>query len=210
MSQIALPLAWPAAPGDDAFLVTPCNAAAARMLERWGTWPVRAALLTGPRRSGRTLLGRIFAAKSGGVVIDGAEQVGEADLFHAWNEAQAGRPLLLIADTPPPTWSVTLPDLRSRVAATPHTAIEAPDDQLTRALLERLLMRRNLEARGDVLDWLAARIERTYLAIERTVDLLDTGAMERRQRLTIPLARVTLIDAGLLPPSKPDGPTEDA
>lgn len=205
MSQMALPLAWPPAPGDDAFLITPSNAAAARLLEHWATWPVRAALLTGPRRSGRTLLARIFAAKTGGTVIDGAERAGEADLFHAWNAAQAGRPLLMVADAAPPAWAVTLPDLRSRLGITPHVAIGAPDDALVRALLERLLARRGLDARPDLLDWLAGRIERSHLAIERVADALDQGALERRARLTIPLARATLAAAGLLP-----GWTEDA
>jgi chromosomal replication initiation ATPase DnaA len=199
VSQIALPLAWPPAPADDAFLVTPSNAAAARLLDRWATWPVRTALISGPRRSGRTLLARIFAAKTGAAVIDGTEHVAEVDLFHAWNAAQGGRPLLLIADTPWSDWAISLPDLRSRLAATPFARIEAPDDQLVRALLERLFDRRGVDARPDLLDWLAARIERSHLAIERTVDLLDQDAMERRRRLTIPLARATLVQAGLLP-----------
>ena len=198
MSQMALPLAWPPEPGDDAFLVTASTAAAARLLEHWGTWPVRAALLTGPRRSGRTLLARIFAAESGATVIDGAERVAETELFHAWNRAQGGRPLLLIADAGPPEWKITLPDLRSRIAATPHAAIGAPDDALVRALLERLFHRRGADARPDLIDWLAARIDRSHLTIERVVDLLDQGAMERRRRLTIPLARETLTEAGLL------------
>lgn len=199
MSQMALPLAWPAEPGDDAFLVTPSNAEAARLLDRPGTWPVRAALVTGPRRSGRSLLARIWAAKTGGMVVDGAERAGEAALFHAWNAAQAGRPLLMVADCAPPEWQVALPDLRSRLAATPQAAIGAPDDRLVRALLGHLLHRRGLDARDDLLDWLSARIERSHLAVERVVDLLDQGAMERRRRLTIPLARTTLLEAGMLP-----------
>jgi chromosomal replication initiation ATPase DnaA len=199
VSQIALPLAWPPAPSDDAFLITPSNAAAARLLDHWGTWPVRTALITGPRRSGRTLLARIFAAKTNATVIDGAERVSEVDLFHAWNAAQGGPPLLLVADTDPTAWTLALPDLRSRLAATPQAVIQPPDDQLVRALLERLFERRGVDARPELLDWLTSRIERSHLAIERTVDLLDQGAMERRRRLTIPLARATLAEAGLLP-----------
>lgn len=203
-NQIALPFAWPPGPRDEAFLITPSNAAAARLLEHWGKWPVRAALLTGPRRSGRTLLSRIFAAKTGATVIDGADRADEADLFHAWNMAQDGKPLLLVADAAPPEWAVALPDLRSRIGITPHAAIEAPDDPLVRALLERLFTRRGVDARPDLIDWLSTRIERSHLAVERAVDLLDQGAMERRRRLTIPLARATLAEAGLLP-----GATED-
>ena len=78
VTQIALPLGWPAGPRDDAFLVTPSNARAAHLLEHWGAWPVMTALLVGPRRSGRTLLARIFAAKSGGAIIDDADRADEA------------------------------------------------------------------------------------------------------------------------------------
>jgi hypothetical protein len=74
-------------------------------------------ILTGPRKSGRSLLARIFAAKTDGTMIDDAERVAESDIFHAWNRAQAEhRPLLIVAEE---IWSVKLPDLRSRLAATP-------------------------------------------------------------------------------------------
>lgn len=200
VGQMALPLSWPAHPRDEAFLVTPSNAAAAHLLERWGSWQVRAAILSGPRRSGRSLLARIFAAKSGGEIIDDAEATPEAELFHAWNRAQeTRRPLLIVADAAPPAWAVVLPDLRTRLAASPHAVIGPPDDALVRALLARLFERRGLDARPDLVDWLVARLERSHLAVERAVDALDQAAMERRQRPTIPLARTILIEAGLVP-----------
>ena len=207
MSQIALPLAWPADPRDDAFLVSTSNAAAVHTLEHWGAWPTRAAVLTGPRKSGRSLLARIFATKSGGTIIDDAEKVSEADVFHAWNRAQeTRRPLLIVADAEPPAWNVRLPDLRSRLAASAHAAIGAPDDALVRSLLAVLLERRGLDARADLLDWVAPRIERSHVAVIRTVDALDQEAMERRKRLSIPFARITLIDAGILPPPQIETP----
>jgi chromosomal replication initiation ATPase DnaA len=202
MSQIALPLAWPADPRDDEFLVTPSNARAAHMLDRWATWPVMAALLVGPRKSGRSLLARIFAAKSAGTIIDDASDRPEEELFHAWNRAQADRrPLLMIADAPPPEWKIRLPDLRSRIAATPVAEIGPPDDALMRALFERKFMQRGLDARPDLVDWLVARIERSHVAVMRSVDALDQEVMERRKRLSIPLARTTLAAAALIPKS---------
>lgn len=204
-NQIALPLEWPADPRDEEFLVTPSNARAAHTVEHWGAWPVMTALLTGPRKSGRSLLARIFASKSGGTIIDDAEKRPEAELFHAWNEAQAHRrPLLIVADAAPPEWRIRLPDLRSRLAASPIAAIGAPDDQLIRALLERQFMRRGLDARPDLIDWLVARIERSHIAVIRTVDALDQEVLERRKRLSIPLARTTLAAAALIPPLSTD------
>ncbi|HEU0066005.1 MAG TPA: chromosomal replication initiator DnaA [Sphingomonas sp.] len=205
MTQMALPFAWPADPRVDAFLTGTSNAQAVHIIEHWATWPTRAALLTGPRKSGRSLLARIFAAKSGGTILDDAELVPEARIFHAWNAAQADRrPLLIVADAEPPTWAVRLPDLKSRLAASAHAAIGAPDDVLMRRLLAHLFDRRGLDARPDLVEWLAARIERSHVAVMRAVDALDQEAMERRKRLSIPFARITLVDAGILSARPPE------
>lgn len=199
MSQMALPLDWPADPRDDAFLVTPSNARAVHTLEHWATWPVRTALLTGPRKSGRSLLARIFVAKSGGIMIDDAERSPELQLFHAWNRAQElQRPLVIVADAPPPLWAIKLPDLRSRLAASSIATIDAPDDALMRMLFAHLFARRSLDARPDLVEWLGGRIERSHVAVMRVVDMLDQEATERRKRLSIPFARATLIEGGLI------------
>ncbi|MEH3121562.1 MAG: chromosomal replication initiator DnaA [Sphingomonas phyllosphaerae] len=192
MNQIALPLGWPAEEQGE-FLVVESNARAVRMLEHWATWPVRAAVLAGPPKSGRSLLGRIFAARSGGSVIDDADGVSEEALFHAWNRAQEERrPLLLIAAGLPPEWQIALPDLRSRLAASPAAAIGAPEDTLMAALFERGFARRHLDARADLITWLTARTERSHTAVMDTIDRLDRAALAGRRRLTIPLARETL------------------
>jgi chromosomal replication initiation ATPase DnaA len=199
MSQFALPLAWPADARDAEFMVTPCNEQAVRMLDRWATWPVRTALLTGPTQSGRSLLGRIFAQRSGGDVIDDAERQTEEELFHAWNRAQdERRPLLLIAALAPPAWTIALPDLRSRLAASPVATLQPPDDALVRALLERGFEQNRIDARPDLIAWLAARIERSHLAVTATVDRLAQAALAGRRRLSIPMARETLDDATTL------------
>ncbi len=192
MNQIALPLAWPADEQGD-FLVVESNARAVRMLEHWATWPVRTAVLAGPPQSGRSLLGRIFAARSGATVIDDADRTEEDALFHAWNRAQEERrPLLLIAAALPPTWNVALPDLRSRLSASPSAEIGAPEDVLVAALYERGFARRHLDARADLITWLTARTERSHAAVMDTIDRLDRAALAGRRRLTIPLARETL------------------
>lgn len=195
MTQFDLPLGWPEELGDDAFLVSDANARAVQQLEHWATWPVMAALITGPRKSGRTLLARVFAAKTGGTIVDNAETVPEAEIFHAWNHAQAvHRPVIIIADHAPPEWRVALPDLRSRLGATPVLRIEPPDDALVHDLLAHLFERRRLDARPEVIRWLARRIERSYVAIVRMVDALEQESWRRGSgRLSIPVAKATLL-----------------
>lgn len=212
MTQFDLPLGWPKELGDDAFLISDANAHAVRQLEHWATWPVMAALIVGPRKSGRTLLARVFAAKSGGAIVDNAESMPEAEIFHAWNHAQAAhRPLLIVADSAPPEWQVRLPDLRSRLGATPVLRIEPPDDALVHDLLAHLLERRRLDARPEVLRWLTRRMERSYIAIIRAVDALEQESWRRGSgRLSIPVAKATLAAHHLLIDDKGASPEEVA
>lgn len=191
MTQIGLPLDWPEPERDDAFILAPANAEAVRHLEHWGTWPVPASILTGPRKSGRSLLGRLFAAKTGGRLIDDAWREDEETVFHAWNAAMASRrPLLLVTDEA--GWEPALADLRSRIAATPVVRILPPDDALVRALVERGLAQRGLAAPPNLLRWLATRIERSYVGIGDAIERLDRAALSERRRLTIALARDAL------------------
>jgi len=65
-------------------------------------------------------------------------------------------------------------------------------------LIGALFARRALDAKPDLIDWLAMRIERSHIVIQRVVDALDQEALERRKRLTIPLARTVLEAAGIV------------
>jgi hypothetical protein len=199
VNQIALPLDWPMADSDEDFLLSESNRAVFEHLKRWSTWPVMATILTGPRKSGRSLLGRIFVRKTGGRLFDDAEGHDEEALFHAWNEAQASRkPLLFIADAAPPLWRVTLPDLRSRLAATPHHQITEPDDVLIGDLVVKLLGDRGVAAPPDLAAYLVPRIERSYVAVQQVVDLLDKTLLSHHRRMTLAMARRALVEAGMI------------
>ena len=193
MIQPALPLDWPVDDGDSEFIVTESNRIAVTHLERPALWPVFATLLTGPRKSGRSLLGRVFGRRSGGRVIDDADRAEERMLFTAWNEAQSTRrPLLLIAEVPPPAWKITLPDLASRLSATPTVTLGAPDDDLIGRLLAKQLERRGLELTLEVRAYLIPRAPRSHHGVIALADALDTASLARRRAVTIPLARDVL------------------
>jgi hypothetical protein len=203
MSQIALPLDWPAGDKEEDYLISEANQPLVRHFEHWSLWPVMATILTGPRKSGRSLLGRIVAGKTGGELIDNAEEVDEEAIFHAWNRAQERRrPLIVVADAPPPTWAVRLPDLRSRLAATPVVRIEEPDDDLAGQLIEKLCHVRGLAAPPELVRYLVPRIDRSYFGVHRAIDALDELAYEQRQRLTVPLARRALAAVGVIDESQ--------
>ena len=199
--QIALPLDWPQAVDEQRFLVSAANREAFEHFRNWTLWPVRATILTGPRRSGRSLLGRSFCARVGGTLIDRAELHDEEALFHAWNDAQdSGRPLLMIVDAAPPSWEPALPDLRTRLAITPVARIGQPDDALFMGIIRQLFSDRGLHVADEALRFIAGRVERSYLNAERVVESIDRFALSERARLTLPTIRRALAEGGLIDP----------
>jgi hypothetical protein len=198
MSQMSLPLDWTRG-GDEALLLGEANAGAVAALERWRQWPSHCCLLAGPPRSGRSTLAALFARHSGGAVIDDADRAGEADVFHAWNRAQAdGRALLLVVAAPPPGWAISLPDLASRIAAADRAVIEPPDLVLGAALIERGLARAGARWSADVPAFVAHRIERSYEAVGAAAAHLAAATVGSGRRITTAFAKEVLHRAGLL------------
>ena len=197
--QIALPLDWPQTEGESRFIVSDANRSAFDHFRNWSLWPVKTTVLTGPRRSGRTLLARTFAERVHGRVIDQAESRDEEEVFHAWNDAQdSGLPLVLVADEAPPAWSPKLPDLRTRLAITPVATISQPDDALFEALIQLLFADRGLHVPRDALRFMTERLNREYWTAERAVEEVDRYAISERARVTMPTIRHALANARMI------------
>ena len=197
--QIALPLDWPQSDGESRFIVSDANREAFDHFRHWSMWPVKATILTGPRRSGRTLLARAFAERVGGRLIDQADRRDEEEVFHAWNEAQdSGLPLVMVSDDMPPVWSPALPDLRTRLAITPVAKINQPDDALFEALIQLLFADRGLHVPLEALRFMKERLTREYWSAERAVEEVDRYAISERARVTMPTIRRALSQARMI------------
>lgn len=197
--QIALPLDWPQGGDEQRFIIGDANRAAFEHFRTWSLWPVKATMLIGPRRSGRSLLARSFVARVGGRLFDEAERHDEEALFHAWNAAQdSGRPVVLVVDDVPPGWPIRLPDLRTRLAVTPVARIEQPDDLLFGQLVQLRFSDRGLHLPAEALRYVIDRVQRDYWTVERLVDAIDRFAIAERARLTFPVIRRALAQAGLV------------
>ena len=197
--QIALPLDWPQTEGESRFIVTAANREAFDHFRHWSMWPVKATVLTGPRRSGRTLLARMFAERVGGRLIDQADSRDEEEVFHAWNDAQdTGLPLVMVAEEAPPAWSPKLPDLRTRLAITPVVTINPPDDELFEALIQLLFADRGLHVPREALRFMTERLNREYWTAERAVEEVDRFAISERARVTMPTIRRALAHARMI------------
>ncbi|PPD43290.1 MAG: hypothetical protein CTY15_10460 [Methylocystis sp.] len=208
-----LPLELPLDPrfGRGDFLASASNAAALAIVERWPDWPARIMSLVGPAGSGKSHLLAIFAARAGAlradsaalprldaltaaapgaIVIDDVDAVAdETALFHLLNFAVENRAFVLIsARRPPSAADVRLPDLLSRLRRAPVVEIGAPDDDLMRAVLEKLFRDRQLLVEPPALAYAALRLERSLGAAGDFVAALDRAALAQRRPVTRALA----------------------
>ena len=192
------------------FLVAPSNALALQTIERWQDWPGRKLLLVGPEAAGKTHLVHVWAALADAVIlqgealattdiaqlsgravaVDNADRIGEAetDLFHLHNLVSASGALLLTARTPPRDWGLHLPDLFSRMQATPIAHLDAPDDALLSAVLVKLFADRQVAVPPNLIPYLLSRMPRSIAAARALVADLDARALAAGRPITRALA----------------------
>jgi chromosomal replication initiation ATPase DnaA len=132
---------------------------------------------------------------TGHYVLEQPERAEANALFHLLNiiEQTASR-LLLCSRLAPSSLPFTLPDVTSRLRALPTAPIFAPDDELMQALLWQHCVTRQLRVHAGVLDYVLARIPRSYAVLQEVAVLLDTYSLNAKRPITLPLARQVLAD----------------
>ena len=230
-----LPLDLPHSPSftDEDFLEAPFNEKALAMIRLWPDWPQKALLLLGPRGSGKSHLGSIWARRAGARFFRRAtcgwsfcrnwppgrpccwkmpiSRFGrrEAEMFHLLNlAAEKGVFALITAQKNPDHWGLATPDLLSRLRRAPAVAIAAPDEAFLRAILVKLFYDRQIRVDETVVDFLALRLERSFEAAQKIVAALDREGLARGRPVTRPLAAAVLNaqsdDADLNPAAQKD------
>ncbi len=193
-------------------MVSPSNERAYALIERWPDWPDTILHLTGPKGSGKSHLGSIWASAARAWTIDAFEVSGErvphlvsngalviedvdrgdrdeAALFHLLNlSRERGGHLVLTSAAPIEAWGIRTPDLLSRLRMAPSVALDPPDDALLKAVLVKLFIDRQLIVDTSVVEFLALRIERSLAKAAETVIALDREALSRGRRITRPMA----------------------
>jgi chromosomal replication initiation ATPase DnaA len=117
-------------------------------------------------------------------------------LFHLYNVAMQNELSLLLTLHDQVEWeSFSLPDLRSRLQATPQARIAQPDELLLAALLVKHLQDRQLPWNDALLGYILPRLERSFQAVREFVEQLDALALRQKKPISIALARQILYSA---------------
>lgn len=193
MSQIALPLEPQSSPDHGGYLVTAANADVHRHLQQWRDWPHNTLILTGPAASGKTAMAAAFVAESDGLCLDDASEHEDVEIFHLWNRANnEHKPLLLVSAQPVAQWEVALPDLQSRLAASLHLEIGAPDQAMIDGLFQKYFAVRGLTISQDALRYLEKRMVRSYAMVGQLAQKMDALAIESKKPINLSIAKSAL------------------
>ena len=218
--QLVLDLPHQSASGIEDYVVSASNETAKRLIDAWPAWPHATIVLVGPQGSGKTHLANVWRQRTGGRVLnagnltDGDAQLltgarpivcedadrgisSERALFHLMNLArELGGNLLVTGRTPPGEWTVTLPDLRSRLRACPVVELGAPDEILLRSVLVKLLHDRQLPATPAAVAYLARHLDRSTAAALAVVEAIDRLLWDKPSEITREVARRALAEVG--------------
>ncbi len=215
--QLSLELSIRFAYGREDLLVAPCNSDAVAWIDRWPIWPAGMLAIYGPPGCGKTHLTQVWREVTNAQLVEPSSlerltrdvqlsentaefileidetSIVERDLLHFLNTiTDQQRTILITGRNPPARWPVELPDLRSRLRAVSAVGVSAPDENTLRAVLVKLFSDRQLQVGEELIEFLCARIERTFDSARKTVVALDTAAMLAQKRIGIPLAREVL------------------
>jgi chromosomal replication initiation ATPase DnaA len=205
---------WPHSPSfaREDFLRAPSNLDGLKAIELWPNWAGRMLMLVGPEGAGKSHLGAIWAraadaitlsgeelneqtieacARADAVLIEDAEGAkgAEALFFHLINVVlQNNTWLLMTGRTAPDAWALNTPDLLSRLRLAPVVRLDAPDIELTEAVLFKLFSDRQLQVDPHVISYIALRIERSLGAARALVATLDNEALTQSRRITRTMA----------------------
>ncbi len=211
--QLSFDLPAKTALGREDFFVSPANALAVAMISAT-SWPGNKLVLSGPAGSGKTHLAHVWAAETGGRIVqatsllhddvpdlarvpiavedipeiaDNPEQ--QEALFHLHNLILSeGHALLLTGRSSPNLWRLPLADLQSRVEGAQHVALDPPDDALLGAVLAKLFVDRQLSPRPDVIAYLVKHMDRRFETAATVVSQLDQLALSEKRDITRALA----------------------
>lgn len=168
------------------FLISESNASAVKVVRAWPDWPLPILMLAGPQGTGKSHLGQAWANETGGVFIDDASKIEEAELFKVMNHALNGDISgLLIADRKTPSeWDVKMPDLRSRLSSTPIVVLEEHDDEILEPIVRKLFQDKGRDVSQDLIGYLLKYQERSVAAQRIIAAELETAAQRLKADLT--------------------------
>jgi len=188
-----------------AFVHGVSNAEAVTALADMAGWANNILAIIGPKGSGKTHLGHIWAAEHDAISLDGgdgfvprkdyrgralwvdnASSADEYTLFTLINLTITGelQALLLSDQNMPVEWNVQLPDLHSRLKNVQTARLQEPDTDLLSAIITKLFMDRGLKVSDSLIDYLLVHADRSVDSLRNLIHAMDKQAAIEKVNVT--------------------------
>ena len=195
-----------------------CNNIAINFIEKWPNWPSdnRIVCIFGATGSGKTHLARVWKKKSNAKILNKINHLTlnyiyenntplvfedinsniywpENLLFEFINEIKLSKNYLLITCKGDPykiKWN--LKDLISRFSSFVNIEIKLPDDNLIKKILVKQFSDRQFSIEKKLIEYISFRIERSYLAINNIVNLIDELTLKYKKPVSLSIVKEAL------------------
>jgi chromosomal replication initiation ATPase DnaA len=204
---------------EDDFIEGDGNRLALAHVRSFPDWPHPLTLVEGPAKSGKSHLGRIWAARAGALtatpqaaemlaraagtqplVVEDVERSGyaEAALFHLLNQSMRdGRPLLMTTREPIANWPFETDDLKSRARLAQRFTLALSDDIQLSQMFVKLFGDRQVVVDPTIIAYLVARMERSPEEAVALAEIADRMALSRGSAITRRIAAAALAERGV-------------
>ena len=203
------------------FFIGPSNETVFQtLMTTWPQWRTCGQIVIGPQGSGKTHLATIWQTLTQGIFLKSPvnleqfhqdlknsdqkpavildlnnfpEGFSESILFHLYNLISEYQGYLLILSRHlPQTWSLTLPDLKSRLLSLPVQILSDPDDEVLGAVLRKRFADYQMILPENVYTYVFSRIERSFKAVHDFTDKLNLEALSQKKNINMSLAKKCL------------------
>lgn len=208
--QLTFDLAYETSYNQRDFIVTEANRLAFEHIVSFPNWSAPLTLITGPQKSGKTHLARIWAKTSNAKIPmadeiaslakDGAvhpvlledvdrEDLEENALFHLLNQSMRDqRPLLITSRQSVRNWPFVSDDVKSRARLASHFSVLAASDLQLCQMFAKLFDDRQIVVTPNTISYLVARIERSPGEVFALSEILDKLALKKGKAISLKIA----------------------
>ena len=205
--------------GEENLIKSSCNNIAINFIEKWPNWPSdnRIACIFGGTGSGKTHIVKVWKKKSNAEILNKINHLTlnyiyenntplvfedinsninwpEKLLFEFINEIKLSKNYLLITCKGDPgkiKWN--LKDLISRFSSFVNIEIKLPDDNLIKNILVKQFSDRQFSIENKLIEYISLRIERSYLAINNIVNLIDELTLKYKKPVSLSIVKEALL-----------------
>ena len=171
---------------------------------------IQLSFLYGPKKSGKTFLGKIwlqnnqavelnnnfqiFPDSKKNIFIDNILSFNEENLFHLVNNCILNKSKILItSNNKINEIDFKYKDLSSRLKTFSNLEINQPNDEMLLTILTKLLIDKQFIINSkEIFEYILRRVDRSYEGIYNIVNKLDILSLEKKRQLTIPLIKEIL------------------